>query len=188
MYYVSAMVKNVIFFHGGSEEDYEADAKLVDSLKSKLGSGYSVHYPLLPDNGTPDMGRRKQISHEISASEENVILVGHSLGASMLLVCLSEIQIRKKMSGIFLLATPFWNGKEDWVEPFKLKPNFANEIDKNTPLFFYHCRDDEEVPFDQMATYKLQLPWATFREISVGGHQFNNDLTMVANDIKSIGK
>ena len=182
------MVKNVIFFHGGSEEDYEADAKLVDSLKSKLGSGYSVHYPLLPDNGTPDLGRRKQISHEISASEENVILVGHSLGASMLLVCLSEIQIRKKIAGIFLLATPFWNGNEDWVKAFKLQPNFAKEIDKNTPLFFYHCRDDEEVPFDQMATYKQQLPWASFREISVGGHQFNNDLTVVANDIKSIGK
>ena len=37
------MVKHLIFFHrGGSEEDYEADAKLVASLKLKLGSGYSV--------------------------------------------------------------------------------------------------------------------------------------------------
>ena len=183
------MVKNLIFFHGGgSEEDYEADGKLVSSLKSKLGSGYSVQYPLLPDNGTPDLGRRKQISHEIFASEDNVILVGHSLGASMLLACLSEIKIRKKIAGIFLLATPFWNGNEDWVEAFKLQRDFAKQLDKNTPLFFYHCRDDEEVPFGQLAVYKQQLPWASFREISVGGHQFNNDLTMVANDIKSIGK
>src|SRR3989337_302397 len=102
------MVKHLIFFHGGgSEEDYEADAKLVASLKLQLGSGYSVHYPLLPDNGTPDLGRRKQISSEISASEDNVILVGHSLGASMLLACLSEMEIKKKIAGIFLLATPF---------------------------------------------------------------------------------
>jgi predicted alpha/beta hydrolase family esterase len=61
----------------------------------------------LPNNGTPDLGRRKQISHEISASEDNAILVGHSLGASMLLACLSEIKIRNKIAGIFLLASPF---------------------------------------------------------------------------------
>jgi hypothetical protein len=70
------MVKYLIFFHGGgSEEDYEADAKLVSSLKLTLGAEYSVHYPLLPNDGTPDLGRRKQISQEISSSEDNIILV-----------------------------------------------------------------------------------------------------------------
>ena len=181
------MVKHLIFFHGGgSEEDYEADAKLVALLKSKLGSGYSVHYPLLPDNGTPDLGRREQISREISASEDNVILVGHSLGASMLLACISEIKITKKNAGIFLLATPFWSGNEDWVEAFKLQPNFAERLDTKTPLYFYHSRDDEEVPFGHLAIYKQHLPWASFREISDGGHQLNNDLAIVANDIKAI--
>ena len=181
------MAKHLIFFHGGgSEEDYEADAKLVASLKSKLGSGYSVHYPLLPNNGTPDLGRRKQISHEISASEDNVILVGHSLGASMLLACLSEIKIMKKIAGIFLLAPPFWNRNEDWAQAFKLQPDFAKKLDQKTPLFFYHCLDDEEVPIGHLTIYKQHLPWASFREISVGGHQFNNDITMVVNDIKSI--
>jgi uncharacterized protein len=180
------MVKNIIFFHGGgSDEDYEADAKLVSSLKSKLGSGYSVRYPQLPNDGTPDLGRRKQISHEISESEDNVILVAHSLGASMLLACLSEIIIRKKIAGIFLLATPFWSGSDEWVEAFKLQPDFANRLDKKTPLFLYHCQDDDEIPLDHLTIYKQQLPWATFREIPAGGHQFNNDLTFVADDIKS---
>lgn len=181
------MVKHLYFFHGGgSKEDYEADAKLLASLKAKLGSEYTVHYPLLDNDGTPDFGRRKQINHEISASEDNVILVGHSLGASMLLGCLSEKKIRKKIAGIFLLATPFWNGNEDWVQPLKLQPNFAKQLDKKTPLFFYHCRDDDEVPFGHLTIYRQQVPWATFREITVGGHQFINDLTIVANDIKSI--
>lgn len=183
------MVKNLIFFHGGgSEEDYETDAKLVASLKLELGSRYSIRYPLLPNDGTPDLGRRKQISHEISAGEDNIVLVGHSLGASMLLACLSEMKIKKKIAGIFLLATPFWEGNEDWVESFKLQPNFAKQFDKKTPLFFYHSRGDEEVPFGHLAIYKHQLPWASFREISVGGHQLNNDLKIVANDIESIWK
>jgi len=181
------MTKPVIFFHGGdSETDYETDKKLVDSLKAKLGSGYSLRYPLLVNNGTPDLGRRKQISHEISVSADNVILVGHSFGGSMLVACLSELKITKKIAGVFLLAPPFWQGSEDWVQPFKLQPDFAKHLDKEIPLHFYHCRDDQEVPFTHMTIYKQHIPWASFHEIAVGGHQLNNDLTCVANDIKSM--
>ncbi|AYB33562.1 DUF726 domain-containing protein [Chryseolinea soli] len=181
------MAKHIIFFHGsGSEEGYDTDAKLVDSLKLKLGSGYSVHYPLLVNNGTPDLGRREQISKEISASKDGVILVGHSFGASMLLACLSELEIKRKIAGIFLIGTPFWSGDQDWVQAFKLQPNFAKKIDQKIPLFLYQCLDDEEVPFGHFTIYKQQLPWASFREIPVGGHQLNNDLTLVANDIKSL--
>jgi predicted alpha/beta hydrolase family esterase len=181
------MIKHVIFFQGGAgQEDYDADGKLVASLKLKLGSTYLVHYPLLSEEEAPDFGRRKQIGHEISIGEDDVILVGHSLGASMLLIYLSENKVRKKIAGIFLLSTAFWSGDEDWIEPLKLPPAFAERLDKKTPLFFYHCQDDEVVPFAQLAIYKRELPWASFREISVGGHQLDNDLTIVANDIKSL--
>jgi uncharacterized protein len=181
------MTKQIIFFHGGgSEEDYHADAKMVDSLKTRLGSEYAIHYPLLANNGSPDFGRRKQITDEISRSKDDVILVGHSLGASMLLACLSENHVQRNIGGIFLTSTPYWQGDEDWVKPFKLRSNFAQRLAENTPLFFYHCRDDEEVPFDHMLIYKKEVPWATFREIPTGGHQLNNDLSLVANDIKSL--
>ncbi len=181
------MKKQVIFFQGGGgKEDYDADAKLVASLKSKLGANYSVRYPLLANDETPDFGRRKQIGREISAHEENAILVAHSLGASMLLAYLSENKIEKKIAGIFLIATPFWSGDEDWVEPLKLQPGFAERLDKRIPLFFYQCRDDEEVPFEHFNIYKQQLQWATFREMPTGGHQLDNDLAIVANDIKSL--
>ena len=181
------MKKQITFFHGGAtQEDYDADAKLVDSLKSTLGGEFTVHYPMLPEEEVPDLGRRKQVSYEISASEEDVVLVGHSLGASMLLAYLSENNISKRIAGIFLIATPFWSGHEDWVKAFKLQSDFADRLDKNIPLFFYHCRDDKEVPFTHLSIYKQKLPWATFREISEGGHQFNNDLSVVADDIKKL--
>lgn len=178
---------SLLFFQGGGgAADYEADDKLVDSLKRNLGSGFDLHYPQLMNKETPDLGRREQIHQEISISREPVVIVAHSLGASMLLACLSEAPVRKKITAVFLLATPFWSGDADWVKPFKLLPDFANKLDAGIPLYFYHCRDDEEVPFDHLAFYKQQLPWASFREINAGGHQFNNDLTIVANDIKSI--
>ncbi|MCF2489251.1 alpha/beta hydrolase [Dyadobacter sp. CY347] len=180
------MANQVIFFHGGgSREDFQADQKLVESLENALGPDYVVHYPFLPNDGTPDLGRRRQISQAILGSEEGVILVAHSLGASMLLASLSEFEIKHQIAGIFLIATPFWEGSEDWVEPFKLRPDFAEKLDQKVPLFFYHCRDDEEVPFAQFGKYKQQLPWATFREIPSGGHQLNNGLSIIADDIRS---
>jgi pimeloyl-ACP methyl ester carboxylesterase len=54
------------------------------------------------------------------------------------------------------------------------------------PLFFYHCRDDETVPFDHLALYKKAVPQAAVREIDAGGHQLNNDLALVAEDIKTL--
>jgi predicted alpha/beta hydrolase family esterase len=179
--------KNVIFFQGGgAQEDYDADAKLVASLKSKLGAAYVVHYPLLPNDGTPDLGRRKQIGDEIAKSEDGVLLVGHSFGASMLLVYLSENKLTKKIAGIFLISTPFWTGDEDWVQAFMLQPDFVKKLPAGVPVFFYHCRDDEEVPFAQFESYRKALPLAAFREIAVGGHQLSNDLAIVAKDIKSV--
>jgi uncharacterized protein len=181
------MKKHIIFFQGGGgQEDYDTDATLVASLTLNLGSAYSIHYPLLRDDEVPDYGRRKQIGDEITAREGEVILVGHSLGASMLLVYLSESSVRKNIAGIFLLATPFWSGDKDWVEPLKLRPDFAERLDTKIPLFFYHCQDDEVVPFTHLAVYRQQLPWASFRELPAGGHQFNNDLAIVAHDIKSL--
>ena len=180
-------MRNVLFIQGGgADEGHKADAKLVASLRKALGNTYTVHFPLLPDESSPDFGRIKQIGREISLIEDEIILVGHSLGASMLLKYLSENEVPRKIAGIFLISTPFWSGSEDWQQGLKLHENFPDKLPKNVPIFLYHCRDDEEVPFDHLSVYAQKLPEATVREIESGGHQLNNDLSLVANDIKSL--
>jgi predicted alpha/beta hydrolase family esterase len=183
------MSKYVLFIQGGGNGGYEADAKLVASLRKELKTAYKVHYPkMLPDETIPDFGWQwlKHIGQEISSVKGKVILAGHSLGASMLLKYLSENKIKTNIAGIFLIAPPFWSGNEDWVQPLKLQEDFPGKLPEDVPIFFYQCRDDEVVPFDHLAFYKQNLPRAVFREISHGGHQLNNDLTPVANDIKSL--
>jgi len=183
------MSKHVLFIQGGGNGGYEADAKLVASLRKALGPAYDVHYPeMLTDETGPDFGLDwlKQIGEEIASIKGEVILAGHSLGASMLLKYLSENQIKKDIAGIFLIAPPFWSGNEDWVQPLKLQEDFSDKLPKDVPTFFYRCKDDEVVPLDHFTFYKQHLPWAVFREVSQGGHQFNNDLTPVADDIKSL--
>ncbi|MEQ8469822.1 MAG: alpha/beta hydrolase [Marinoscillum sp.] len=179
-------MKHILFLQGGGgQEDYKADAKLVASLREHLPDNYSIHYPVLKDDSSPDFGRMKQIQQEIAIIAEKMILVAHSLGASMLLKYLSEHEVVNEISGVFLLATPYWSGDEDWVKGLMLQEDFASSMVR-VPTFLYHCLDDEIVPFDHFTRYQQKLPTATFRTMPSGGHQFNNDLQLVAKDILTL--
>lgn len=181
------MKKHILFIQGGGSEGYEADAYLVASLQKALGKEYDIHYPeLKSDEAIADFGWPLQIGTYISESKKDLILIAHSLGASLLLKYLSENSVNKKIDGIFLIATPFWNGNEDWQAGLKLKQHFSSTLPQKVPIFFYHCEDDEVVPFSQLAEYKEKCTQAIFREIKNGGHQLNNDLSLVAKDIKAL--
>lgn len=180
--------KNLLFIHAAGDVGYDGDVALVASLQKTLGTDYKVHFPKMQADEVPYFGAGwpKQIGEEIFSIKGEVILAGHSLGASMLLKYLSENKIKKNIAGIFLIAPPYWSGDEDWVQPLKLEEDFSDKLPKHVPIFFYQCKDDEVVPLEHLTFYRQNLPWAVFREIAKGGHQLNNDLTIVAKDIKSL--
>ncbi len=64
----------------------------------------------------------------------------------------------------------------------------AYEVDKQLATSLLHSLDPQDaiVPFDHLALYAQILPEATVCERDEGGHQFNNDLSFVAEDIKSL--
>lgn len=178
-------MKTLLFIQGGGNGGYEADKKVVSALTKLLSDDYKISYPKLKtDENEPDFGWLKQIGKEIKQLKGEFILAGHSLGASMLLKYLSENRISKKPAGIFLLATPFWSGDENWKQGLKLPEDFAKKLRLGSLIFFYHCRDDEEIPFENLAKYQNKVDGATFREIESGGHQFDKALEIVARDIK----
>lgn len=179
------MKKTVLFIQGGGDNGYEADETLVKSLQDALGANYSIIYPRLPaDNDSPDFGWPEDIGKQITSISESFVIVAHSLGASMLLKYLSENKVTIKAKRIFLLSTPFWSGDEKWKDGLKLKAHFAESLPGDYQFYFYHCKDDEEVPFDHLAIYKRNLPLATFREFDSGGHQLGSNVQLVSEDIK----
>ncbi|WP_018629468.1 alpha/beta fold hydrolase [Niabella aurantiaca] len=183
------MSKRVLFIQGGGNGGYKADVQMVTSLQAALSTGYQVHYPqMLADETAPDFAPQwlRQISEQVAAAKDGLILAGHSLGASLLIKYLSENTVKTRIAGVFLVAPPFWNGDADWVQPLKLQEGFAERLPGDIPLFFYQCRDDEVVPFDHFTRYRQQLPRAVFRELASGGHQLNDDLSVVAADIKEL--
>lgn len=181
------MNRHILFIQGGGNDGYEADKTLVADLENALGNEYTIYYPeLRSDEAAPDFGWVQQIGRYIAQASDGVILAAHSLGASMLLKYLSEHSADKKIAGVFLLATPFWKGKEDWQTGLMLKADFAATLPHSIPLFFYHCSDDEEVPFSHLNVYREKLPHAIFRVSEKGGHQFSKDVGLIAADIRSL--
>lgn len=181
------MKRRVLFVHGGGEGAHAEDEKLAASLRDVLGATYDVRHPKMPDEGSPEYGAwRDRISKELAALEGEVILAGHSLGASILLKYLSEEEVEKPVAGIFLVAPPYW-GVEDWeVEEYALQDTSASKLPEELPMFFYHSRDDEWVPFAHLALYAQRFPRATIREFDCRGHQFDDDLSEVARDIERL--
>lgn len=181
------MKKQVLFIQGGGEGAYEEDEELVKSLRDRLGTEYTVRYPKMPEEENSGYEAWKsQISKELAALDDGIILVGHSLGSSMLLKYLSEENVENSVAGIFLIAAPYW-GTGGWqVDEFTLDEGQASEVLKGLPTFFYHSHDDDVVPFVHLAMHAEKFPQAIVREFDGRGHQFNNDLSEVAADIKSL--
>jgi predicted alpha/beta hydrolase family esterase len=182
----SRSTRRLLFIHGAGGEAYQEDGNLVGSLKRALPPEFEVRYPEMPDGAAPEYRAwSDRISDELSASDGEVILVGHSLGGSILLKHLSEERVEKPIAGVFLIATPYW-GTADWELEFQLREDFPVALPGEVPIFLYHSRDDEVVPFEHLALYARRLPHATVREFDGRGHQLGDDLAEVAEDIASL--
>jgi len=178
---------NVLFIQGGSTGAHDEDALLAGSLRDNLGPAFDVRYPEMIEEDEPDVGAwGRQIDREVDAMAGDVIVVGHSIGASVVLKHLSERDDGRgrRICGIFLLATPSWGEDDFWHwEECTLDPAAAARLTEHVPVALYHSVDDEVVPFSHLERNKGLVPGATIHEIPAGDHQFGNDLGFLAGDI-----
>ena len=184
------MSMQALFIQGAGQGAHAADEKLVASLRQSLGPEYTIHYPTMPHEDNADYEIWKiRLSCELTAMRDPVLLLGHSVGASMLLKYLSEIEVERTIIGIFLLATPFWGGDGWRYEGFMrlaLQEGFAAKLPKDAPIFLYHGRNDEIVPFMHLGLYAQAMPQAMVRELDGRRHQLDDDLSEVADDIRGL--
>ena len=186
------MKKRVLFIHGAGQGAYDEDRRLAASLQRALGAAYDVQCPQMPDEeNAPYQAWKAEIETRLSALKGGVILVGHSVGASVLLKWLSQRRSAYPIAGLFLIAAPYWGGDAGWrydgYEELELPRDMSARLSGTWPIVFYHSRDDDVVPFDHLALYAATLPRATTRAFDARGHQFTNGLADVAEDIKTHG-
>jgi len=161
----------IVFIHGN--DGFEEDAALVASLEQHLG--LPVTYPKMPDEGD----WIPAIAAAISEAQPPLALVGHSAGGYQLLEYLASASVPSVVS-IHIIAAPFPGGDPDWTfDGFDL-PAFPERMPY--PVVLYASEDDEIVPFAHRDLWAAAIPGSVTRT-TVGGHQLNNDLRLVADDI-----
>lgn len=182
----SVMARPVLFIQGGGDGAYKEDAELAKALGQALGLGFDVRYPALPNESEPDFTAWKaRILAELKEMGPGAILVGHSIGASVIIKLLTDTS--PSLAGVFLIAAPFWYHHDFWHWPEAQLPKDADtRVPRSLPLFFYHGSEDKVVPFSHLDLYAELFPHATIRRLK-GDHQLQGDLSVVARDIRDIG-
>jgi predicted alpha/beta hydrolase family esterase len=181
------MTTHVLFLQGAGQGAHDVDTLLATSLQTALGDEYQVHYPRMPNEADPEMQAWKaRIATELAALDGPLVLVGHSAGAAALLKYLSEEPVEAPIAGLFLLASPSWDNEHWNFADLRLPPDSAAKLSRIPRIFFYHSRDDDVVPFAHLALHAARFPRATIRAFDGRGHQFGNDLSDVAKDIRDI--
>lgn len=183
------MPTHLLFIQGAGEGAYDEDAVLVERLHQALGAGFEVTYPRMVDEGNAPYDQWKvQIEACLATIDDPVILVGHSVGGSVLLKYLAETGANEQIVGAFLLAAPLWGGdgwRYDGDEELELPPGAADTLARGQ-VWMYHCRDDAVVPFDHLALFEQLVPAVTICALDAGGHQFDADLAPIVADIQRL--
>lgn len=181
--------KKVLFIHSaGAQGINQGSSNLVEFLREQLGEGYMLLNPEMPDPEKPDCTQwRIQIEKELSGLNEDVILIGHSLGGTVLIKCLSEGENYPSISGLFLIAAPFWGMEDDWQsKEYEFAEGFASKLPIQPSLFLYHSCNDPIVPSEHLTHYSDKLTDASYKILEGKDHYFKNGLTELVEDIKNL--
>ena len=182
------MTTQILFIQGGGAGTHDDwDRKLVANLTRELGQGYDIRYPRMPNEGNPSYPAWKAaLEHEVAALDDAAILVGHSVGGTILINALAEHTPERNFAGVFLISAPFV-GPGGWPsEDIEVKPDLGARLPRATPIYLYHGDADDTAPCAHLDLYKQAIPHARLCRLAGRDHQLNDDLSEVAADIRSI--
>ncbi len=181
--------KQILFIHSAGVQDAPGDGSnaFLAFLQKNLEADYDLRHPMMPGPGAPSYRAwEAEFASQFNSLEDRAILIGHSLGGSVILKYLSDQKIIKPVAGVFIVASPFWDVDKDWeVSEYNLRENFASYLPP-ARYFFYQSRDDEVVPQAHFEKYSREMPWATVRLVAAGGHQLKKGLVELVEDVKSL--
>jgi len=182
------MTTQVLFIQGGGENVHDRwDNKIVESLERELGRDYAVRYPRMPHEADPKYAAWKAaLKQQFDRLDDGAILIGHSIGGTILIRTLADEPPRRTCAGIFLIAAPFvgdggWPSED--IEPLS---DLGARLSPQTPIYLYHGSKDDTAPVAHVNLYAQAIPHAVVRQLPGRDHQLNNDMSEVAADIRRL--
>src|SRR6478672_7603463 len=139
------MKRQLLFVQGGGAGAHDQwDLALVESLRRALGPDYDVRYPRMPDEADPRYAAWKAaLDKELALLDDGAVLVGHSLGGTMLVNALADQPVGPRFGGIFLLAAPFV-GDGGWSsDQLQSPPDLGARLPSGVPVHVFHGLADQ---------------------------------------------
>jgi predicted alpha/beta hydrolase family esterase len=181
------MSVEILFVQGGGPNVHDDwDQTLVDNLVQALGPTYRVRYPRMPNEADPHYATWKPaLTKELQSLDDGAILVGHSVGGTMLIHLLAESSPQFRPRVLVLISAPFI-GEGGWPSD-ELPANANFDLSRlPAPVLLYHGTDDDTVPTKHASLYAQAIPNAVLHVLDGRDHQLNNDLSDVAQGIRSL--
>ena len=177
--------RQILFIHsGGPQGLWLGSGQLLNFLKEEVGNEFEFINPEMPSPEFPQYKCWEPILKEtIDKARDGVLLIGHSLGGSVLLKYLSENPCQINIEGLFLVAAPFWGAKDWKVEEFQLKDEFANNLPYIPHIHIYHSHEDAVVPFHHALNYANHLPNVELKRYEDRGHFFEDGILELVEDL-----
>ena len=180
--------RQILFIQGAGEGTHdEWDDKLVDSLRRALGERYEVRYPRMPAEDDPsDAAWGHSIRQELSTLDDGAVVVGHSVGGTILVHTLAEHPPEVLLGAIMLVAVPFV-GAGGWPpDEFGFSDDLGGTLPQGVPVHLFHGLDDDTAPPAHADLYARAIPHAAVHRLPGRDHQLNDDLREVAREISAL--
>jgi pimeloyl-ACP methyl ester carboxylesterase len=180
----------VLFIQGGGAGAHdEWDEKLAGSLRRELGDAYDIRFPRMPAEDDPSYAAWGPAISEATATLENgAIVVGHSIGGTLLIQTLAEQPPDVSLAAIVLIAAPFvgvggWPGEE-----FELSSDLGALLPVGAAVHIFHGLEDDVVPPAHANLYARAIPPGRLHLLPGRDHQLSNDLGDVATLIRTLAR
>lgn len=193
-------MRQVVIIHGGdsfvSYDEYIAALRAKEAtlekfqprpkdwkhgLQEVLGQEWQIFLPHMPNaNNARFLEWKIWFEKLLGLLDDNIILIGHSLGGVFLASYLSRETVPKKVTATFLVGAPFGEGD------LKLPDDLTRMTEQAGKLFIFHSKDDPVVPFGDCEKYVQLLPNAEAVVFTDKGHFNQEQFPELIEKIKSL--
>jgi pimeloyl-ACP methyl ester carboxylesterase len=141
----------------------------------------------MPNESDPRYSAWKAaLEEEFAGLHEGAIVIGHSIGGTILINALAESRPKAALGAIILIAAPLV-GPGGWTsEDIEPRQDIAVRLPAGVPVLLYHGTKDDIAPVEHLDLYAKAIPGALVRRLNGRDHQLNNSLSEVANDIRAL--
>jgi len=179
--------RQVLFIQGGGADTHDSwDDKLVESLRRSLGDRHEVRYPRMPDEDDPSAATwSPAIRQAVADLDDGAVVVGHSVGGTILIHVLAEPPSARRLAAVVLIAAPFV-GDGGWpADEFELPIDLGARLPPGLAVHVVHGLEDETVPPSHADLYARAIPQARLHLLPGRDHQLGDDLAEVAELIRA---